>query len=123
MLRAVRRAVGPHIALRADANQGWTLRQATQFVVAMSPKGIRNTSRPDVRLEYLEEPLGGGPKAGTAESWRALAQLAADRGVPLALDESIDTGMFSPFFLWHPLSCCYCCLCGVMVVFHVFLKA
>ena len=75
---AVRRAVGPGVVLRADANRRWTLEQAAQFGAAAAPAG----------LQYLEEPVGSCLDDG--------AELYRRTGVPLALDESVDEGLIDP---------------------------
>jgi isochorismate synthase/2-succinyl-5-enolpyruvyl-6-hydroxy-3-cyclohexene-1-carboxylate synthase/2-succinyl-6-hydroxy-2,4-cyclohexadiene-1-carboxylate synthase/O-succinylbenzoate synthase len=70
---AIRAAVGPSVALRADANRRWGLEAAAAFAAAAAPAG----------LQYVEEPL-----ARTAD----LAELYRRTGVQLALDESVDEG-------------------------------
>lgn len=83
VLRAVRKAVGPNIRLRADANRGWSLQQACNFVRALG-------KAPEVALEYLEEPV---PEGGD-EGWSTLVLLSEVHKVPLALDESLEPGLF-----------------------------
>jgi L-alanine-DL-glutamate epimerase-like enolase superfamily enzyme len=46
---AVRGAVGPHIALRLDANGAWSVEQAVRSIEALAPAG----------LELVEEPVHG----------------------------------------------------------------
>ena len=46
-LSAVRRAVGPGVGLRADANRGWALNDALTFGLGVL----------DADLEYVEEPV------------------------------------------------------------------
>ena len=70
-LRAVREAVGPDVAVRADANGAWDRDTAARAVDAFEAVG----------LAYLEQPL-------PAEDLRGHAALR-DRGVPIALDESL----------------------------------
>ena len=69
-LRAVRTAVGPDVALRADANAAWDPSEARRALPELA----------DVDLAYLEQPLSSTDLAGHA----------ALRGdVPIALDESL----------------------------------
>lgn len=70
-LRAVREAVGPDVALRADANGAWDRETAARAVRAFEA----------IDLEYLEQPLPAGDLRGHAA--------LRDRGVPIALDESL----------------------------------
>jgi len=58
--------------IRADANQGYTLPQAKEFVQNVDPRGI----------EFLEQPL-------KENEWEAMAELARISPLPLGLDESI----------------------------------
>jgi L-Ala-D/L-Glu epimerase len=48
-IAAVRAAVGPHVALRVDANGAWSVEQAVRNIEALSPAG----------LELVEEPVHG----------------------------------------------------------------
>lgn len=76
-LAAVRAAVGPQVALRADANGAWDEPLAERMLGTLAP----------LDLEYLEQPL---PAAGTIESvWSCARGMARLRrlGVPLAADE------------------------------------
>jgi L-alanine-DL-glutamate epimerase-like enolase superfamily enzyme len=68
-LAAVRTAAGAEMALRVDANGGWTVVEAEAGLRALAPVG----------LELCEEPVRGV---------HATARLAALTDVPLALDES-----------------------------------
>lgn len=68
-LRAVREAVGPGIALRADANGGWSGSDARDLLPALA----------DMGLDLLEQPTRG---------LRALAALRG-RGVPIGADEDL----------------------------------
>jgi len=70
----VREAVGEHVALRFDANEGYTVEQALWFI---------DQTRP-ARLELLEQPtLKGHPDL--------LGQVARRGGVPVMADESLIT--------------------------------
>lgn len=68
-LLAVRGAVGPEIALRADANRAWNQTEAKTAIAAFA----------DADLAYLEEPLSS-PELAALES-----------EIPVALDESLAT--------------------------------
>jgi L-alanine-DL-glutamate epimerase-like enolase superfamily enzyme len=70
-LTAIRAAVGPAIALRADANRAWSASDLPAILAALAP----------LALEYIEEPLAGGGAALAA--WPDVSP------VPLALDESL----------------------------------
>lgn len=48
-IAAIRKAVGPKVLLRVDANQGWTPRQAVSIITAMEDKGL------DIQL--VEQPV------------------------------------------------------------------
>jgi len=68
-VRALRERFGPDVALRLDANRGWSFEQAKRAIDALAP----------FAPELLEEPCLGGPQT-----------LAALRGtIPLAADESM----------------------------------
>jgi L-Ala-D/L-Glu epimerase len=71
---AVRRAVGPEIALRLDVNGAWDLPTAEERVDALG--------RFD--LEYVEQPLAPGDDD-------AVAELRRRAGVPIAADESVES--------------------------------
>jgi o-succinylbenzoate synthase len=62
----------PEIELRLDANQGYDLAQALQFLEGLDPVGI----------ELLEQPLKPG-------AWDDMSRLAKMSPVPLMLDEGI----------------------------------
>jgi L-Ala-D/L-Glu epimerase len=69
-LAAVRAAVGPHVAIRADANGAWrSPREALANLRALAPVG----------LELCEEPVHG---------LEALREVRAESPVPIAIDES-----------------------------------
>jgi o-succinylbenzoate synthase len=72
-LRAVREAVGPDVALRADVNGAWTREQATEALRALA----------DLDLEYVEQPL-------QADDLHDLAALR-EMDVPIAVDESLSS--------------------------------
>lgn len=76
---------GEHVRLRLDANQAWSVAEATQFISALSDDTA-------ARIEYIEEPVAAS--AGPAElvaAWDALAA-ATQRRVAIAADESLVEG-------------------------------
>lgn len=77
MVVAIRDAVGENVVLRADANRAWTLDQAVRFGTAVAHAG----------LEYVEEPL-------YAANTQDIELFFKETGVAVALDESIDQGIF-----------------------------
>ena len=60
--------------LRLDANQAWDLHDATAFARAIA----------DLPVEYIEEPL---------QNPAQLSKFARDTGAPLALDETLQSGL------------------------------
>lgn len=72
-VRAVRRAVGPDIRIRLDVNGAWDRPTAEDRLDALARLG----------LEYVEQPLPPDDLAGAATLRRL--------GVPIALDEGIDS--------------------------------
>ena len=68
-LAAVRAVLGPDIAIRLDANGGWSVAEATAALGALAPVGV----------ELCEEPVRGLAQTRT---------LAAATTVPIALDET-----------------------------------
>ena len=53
---AIHHAVGPTVALRLDANQGWTPKQAVQVIQALETAGVA--------LEFVEQPVKADDVAG-----------------------------------------------------------
>lgn len=78
-MAAVRAAVGPGVALRADANGAWDEALAARMLTSLAP----------MHLEYVEQPLPAG--SGPAAQRACLLGMARLRrlGVPLAADESL----------------------------------
>jgi len=73
-IRAIHRALGDSVALRADANRAWSLGEAEAFAAATR----------DVPVAYVEEPLADPSQLST---------LAAQTTLPIALDETTrETG-------------------------------
>lgn len=73
-IRAVREAVGPEINLKLDANQGWSLPEATWFLERAVPCDIL----------MVEQPLPAGDLAGAAALRRRVP-------IPVMLDESVHS--------------------------------
>ncbi|MFW9870371.1 MAG: mandelate racemase/muconate lactonizing enzyme family protein [Candidatus Thorarchaeota archaeon] len=73
-LRLVREAVGKSAKIRADANTGYTVPEALQFLRVAE----------EMNLEYLEQPL-------PIENLQGFAQLQRKTSVPLMADESVYT--------------------------------
>lgn len=76
-LTAIRRAVGPKVKLRLDANQGWEPGQAVSILSTLEDAGVE--------LELAEQPVAGDDLAG-------LAYVTAHVHTPILADE----GVFSP---------------------------
>ena len=72
-VHAVRRVLGPTVALRLDANRAWTPDDARRFADGVAGAGVA----------FVEEPLAD------AEGLEALAR---ETGLPVALDESLHVG-------------------------------
>lgn len=70
LVRAVREALGPAIALRLDANRAWPLEDAVAYAGEAAESGI----------VYIEEPV---------RDWRDLHAFAARSPIPYALDETL----------------------------------
>jgi len=84
-LRAVRRAVGGDVSLRADANGAWDRETAREAVERLAP----------LDLAYLEQPLPADDLDGAA-ALRTVGERCRYRHrprspVPIALDESLAT--------------------------------
>lgn len=71
-IHAVRAAIGPTVALRLDANEAWTLQQATAIVNALANEDI----------QFLEQPLMRTKLAG-------MRTLRNRTSIAIAADESI----------------------------------
>ncbi|GAA4677637.1 o-succinylbenzoate synthase [Frondihabitans cladoniiphilus] len=70
---AARKYVGDDGRVRIDANMNWTVDEAVDALLAFAP----------YRLEYAEQPVRTVPEL------KALRELAAPLGVPIAADESV----------------------------------
>jgi muconate/chloromuconate cycloisomerase len=73
-VRRIREAVGPEVALRIDANQGWDRATALRAIRALEPFG----------LDFVEQPVPRWDTDGLAEIGRQVA-------VPIMADESCFT--------------------------------
>lgn len=84
-VRAVRDAIGADVALRVDANQRWTLEQATAAADALAPFDI----------DWLEEPLRADDSLGYRElARRSPIALSAGENLhtPHRFAEALDSG-------------------------------
>ena len=99
-LAAVRDAVGPAVALHADANGAWSFAEAVVAVSAFAP----------VRLAWLEQPVTSmATLASLRRHVRGSVAIAADEAIcdPAALDalitaNAIDIAVLKPAFLGAP---------------------
>ena len=85
-LAAIQQAVGSSVVLRADANRLFSLEQALAFA--------QQLHLDNVELEYLEEPV--------SDPVSDLGRFAAETGLPVALDESLDDGVLAAPMLEPP---------------------
>jgi L-alanine-DL-glutamate epimerase-like enolase superfamily enzyme len=70
-VRAVRRAHGPDLVIRLDANQGYSVDEARSVMGALAEE-----------IEFIEQPVDAGDLGG-------LALLAAEGAVPVMADEAV----------------------------------
>ena len=73
-IRRIRESVGSDIAIRVDANQGWTLQEAVKVLSSLEPFNI----------ELVEQPI-------EAEDIKGLAKLRRSSSIPIMADESVHT--------------------------------
>jgi L-alanine-DL-glutamate epimerase-like enolase superfamily enzyme len=52
----IRKAIGPELALRIDANQGWGTEEAIETLIALSPFKIQFCEEPVPRWNYMDLP-------------------------------------------------------------------
>lgn len=71
-VRHLQRQIRPGVAIRIDANQGYTYAQSVDFLKGLDPQGI----------ELLEQPMG-------MDAWDEMIRLQEISPVPLMLDEAI----------------------------------
>ena len=71
---AIEKAVGPYVALRLDANQGWDPKQAVQVIQAIEKAGVV--------LELVEQPVNAADLSGLKfVTDRTLTPILADEAV------------------------------------------
>lgn len=73
-VRAIRRAVGPHVKLRLDANQGWSAKEAIS--------AIHRMERLDLKVELVEQPL-------PAWDFEGMRRVTESVETPIMADESV----------------------------------
>jgi L-alanine-DL-glutamate epimerase-like enolase superfamily enzyme len=73
-VRATREAVGPDVAIRLDANQGWSAREAVRVISALEDAGLG--------VELVEQPVAAADLDG-------LAWVTARVQTPVMADESV----------------------------------
>ncbi len=73
-VREIREAVGSDIAIRIDANQGWTVSQAIEI--------LNRLERFDI--EFAEQPV-------TADDIKGLAEIKKNSSIPVMADESVHS--------------------------------
>ncbi|HWH80554.1 MAG TPA: enolase C-terminal domain-like protein [Candidatus Binatus sp.] len=73
-LAAVRQAVGPEVALRADANGVWSTDQAIEQLNRLAP----------FNLQWIEQPVAAGDFGG-------MKRVSQETGIPTMADESLVT--------------------------------
>lgn len=76
-IREIRKAVGPDIKIRVDANQGWQAKEAVRIIRAMEDAGLD--------LDLVEQPVGAHDFAG-------MQMVTKNVATPILADESV----FSP---------------------------
>ena len=73
-IAAIREAVGPDVALRVDANQGWTAAQSVAIIKALEDKGLN--------IELVEQPVPAHDLAG-------LKYVTGQVDTPILADEAV----------------------------------
>lgn len=73
-IEAIRRAVGPDIRLRVDANQGWNARDSVRIIRAMEDKGLD--------IDLVEQPV-------KAHDFAGMQYVTANVSTPILADESV----------------------------------
>ncbi len=74
IVRMVRQAIGPDVALRVDADEGWTAERAIHTIERLRP----------YNLEFIEQPV-------IAEDLSGLARIRRETRAPIAADEAVST--------------------------------
>lgn len=86
-MQQIRKAVGPNVALRIDANQGWSVKDALQSIRALESIGV----------ELVEQPLAAWDEEGLKElSDRTVLPIGLMRAaiVPWMRPDSPETGQW-----------------------------
>ncbi len=73
-VKRIRETVGPKIAIRTDANQGWNVRQAINVIRKLEPYNV----------EFVEQPV-------KAEDINGLARVRKNSSIPVMADESVHS--------------------------------
>ncbi len=73
-IEAIRRAVGPAVRLRVDANQGWGAKEAVRIIRAMEDRALD--------IELVEQPV-------KAHDFAGMQYVAAHVATPILADESV----------------------------------
>lgn len=73
-IRAIREAVGQHIQIRVDANQGWNAKEAVRIIHALEDL--------DLNIDLVEQPVGAHDLAGMQYVTQHVA-------TPILADESV----------------------------------
>ncbi len=73
-IREVRKAVGSDVAVRIDANQGWTVRQAIEV--------LKKLER--LNVQFVEQPV-------KADNIEGLAEVKKNSSIPVMVDESVHS--------------------------------
>ena len=73
-IKQIRKAIGSDTAIRIDANQGWTVKQAIETLNKLQP----------FEIEFVEQPV-------QAEDAKGLAKVKQHSPIPVMADESVHT--------------------------------
>lgn len=73
-IEAIRKAVGPDILIRVDANQGWTPKEAVRIISTMEDKGIA--------MDLVEQPVH-------AHDFQGMQYVTSHVFTPILADESV----------------------------------
>ena len=73
-IRAIRKAVGPDVAIRVDANQGWTPKDAVRIIRQMEDLALD--------IDLVEQPVGAHDLAG-------MQYVTKNTYTPILADESV----------------------------------
>lgn len=73
-IKAIRQAVGPDIAIRVDANQGWNAKDSVRIIRAMEDAGLD--------IDLVEQPVN-------AHDFKGMQMVTASVHTPILADESV----------------------------------